>query len=256
MAAKPVVPSRAFCCCSIVRVAISIVYFRGRRFPLRTSTHNPMLYAEAFIGILLLVVWGLVSCCAALHYMNLLPHEARRRWPVLEKEGCLVLAAPALLFIFAVFFWPAIATWDFSARHCVGTKTCCGVGSGGFGGSWCGGCKPCISQEVYDEERARRREAHIRMQHAFLTSQPPGPGPTMELPEYRVVQPQPAMLGKHHRLPSFAGGDGYEGASCDTLTDEEARRGLVDHRSSLPPPPYGNAGAARLFALGRGSENQ
>ncbi|KAK3390105.1 hypothetical protein B0H63DRAFT_464794 [Podospora didyma] len=167
---------------------------------------DTMLDGYIYMIIILFVIWSLASVCVALYYINLLPQEARRRWPVVEREGCFAFFVPALLFLFAFCFWPAIAMWDFCARYCEGSKTCCGMGPGGYccvaETSSC--CGPCISNEVHMAERMRRREAHIRLQQAFVVANTPPPRQTMEPPPYYPAFHSPAVGSRlDSSLPSL-----------------------------------------------------
>ncbi|KAK3352532.1 hypothetical protein B0T25DRAFT_187501 [Lasiosphaeria hispida] len=181
------------------------------------------MFAELFV---IAIAWSLISLCVAAYYMRLLPHEARRRWPIVGQGGCCACIAPLVLFLFAVFFWPGIGMWDFCARYCVATKSCCGMGPGGWclGGRCCAGCTPCISDEVRREAEERRRmERNTALQQTFAIARE---GPPIQ----RVMQmpPRPASSTKDTESVSTM--------DMETLVDNHqcpaARAG------SAPPPSY------------------
>ncbi|KAK3940281.1 hypothetical protein QBC46DRAFT_435072 [Diplogelasinospora grovesii] len=118
-----------------------------------------MQFAATFAAVAVGMVWSMISFCVALYYMSLLPHEARRRWPILDRDSCLTLLMPIVLFLLAFTAWPVISVWDYCVHR------------GHLPGSY----RPCISDKVYDAERARRRQASIRIQEALpVLGQPPG----------------------------------------------------------------------------------
>ena len=183
-----------------------------------------MLWTGIFVVLIVCIVWGLVSLCVAVYYTGLLRHEARRRWPVVERDGCCALAASPALFLFAILCWPGILVWDYCARYCVGAKSCCGIGPGGCclrGWPWMD-CEPCISDEVRCAEKERRTRAHRRAQQAFgiVREVPPALQPAMEMP---------ARLGRGSKDSK---GSGFTNIELDISALGSA------HPPGSPPPLY------------------
>jgi hypothetical protein len=142
------------------------------------SSDGSMPFADIFVIAITVVVWGLISICAATYYANLLRFESRRRWPLLKYDARLECVTTMMLFYFAFICWPGILLWDFSVRHCVAGKE----RKWRFGpGRCCAGCTPCISEEARKAAKEYRLETQARLQQGTIIDESPPVHPAMRI---------------------------------------------------------------------------
>ncbi|KAK1752355.1 hypothetical protein QBC47DRAFT_306295 [Echria macrotheca] len=128
-----------------------------------------MLFADIFVVGIVSFVWALISICVAVYLTDLARYEIPRRWPQFSQETRRTWVMLSAIFVLAVILWPAIFLWELAARH---------YAAGGQG--CCVGCRPCISDEAYEDKGQSRRAAMVRLRDSSIAIEPPTPFQGME----------------------------------------------------------------------------